>query len=186
MVEARRRRHEQLPRDHLVAVAVVGECPDHRGRPALRCLRHAHIVLGSASSEQGDTPRGYDGEGQGRDRIHAGGCGKALLEFRHPTIAMMKSRSLAPSGLGMTSVLPFFYFFYLKWRSGVVIPSERALARERGTCFWEGCRCAKAGEHHAPRPRSNLARAVMIMMSVTSRKTAVLVVGIEPTRAFAQ
>src|SRR6266550_5456797 len=46
------RRHDELPVDDLVAVAVVGKRADHGGGPASSGVWHTHIVLGSAGGEQ--------------------------------------------------------------------------------------------------------------------------------------
>src|SRR5882757_4180891 len=55
MSRGRSRRHNQLPADDLVAIAVVGEGADHGGSPAFGGVWHAHIVLGSARVAQVDT-----------------------------------------------------------------------------------------------------------------------------------
>src|SRR6266545_450716 len=55
MSRGRGRRHNQLPGDDLVAIAVVGERADHSGSPVFSGVRHAHIVLGSARVAQVDT-----------------------------------------------------------------------------------------------------------------------------------
>src|SRR3989442_15242474 len=55
MSRGRGRRHNQLPRDDLVAIAVVGERADHGGGPAFSGVWHTHIVLGSARGGQVDT-----------------------------------------------------------------------------------------------------------------------------------
>src|SRR5207249_3842325 len=55
MSRGRGRRHNQLPGDDLVAIAVVGERADHGGSPPFSGLWHTHIVLGSARVAQVDT-----------------------------------------------------------------------------------------------------------------------------------
>src|SRR5213080_4961980 len=55
MSRGRGRRHNQLPGDDLVAIAVVGERADHGGGPAFSGVWHTHIVLGSARGGQVDT-----------------------------------------------------------------------------------------------------------------------------------
>src|ERR1041384_3283222 len=57
--EPRRRGHEQLAGDDLVATAVGWERPHLVRRPIVRGLRHAHSLLGSAEERQEDT--GDDG-----------------------------------------------------------------------------------------------------------------------------
>ncbi len=54
MSRGRGRRHNQLPVDDLVAIAVVGERADHGGSPAFSGVWHTHIVLGSARGGQVD------------------------------------------------------------------------------------------------------------------------------------
>src|ERR1044072_8110496 len=53
--EPRRRGHEQLAGDDLVATAVGWERPHLVRRPIVRGLRHAHSLLGSAEERQEDT-----------------------------------------------------------------------------------------------------------------------------------
>src|SRR5437899_8697943 len=55
MRRGRGRRHNQLPGDDLVAIAVVRERADHGGSPAFSGVWHTHIVLGSARVAQVDT-----------------------------------------------------------------------------------------------------------------------------------
>src|SRR5437660_10936493 len=55
MSRGRGRRHNQLPGDDLVAIAVVRERADHGGSPAFSGVWHTHIVLGSARVAQVDT-----------------------------------------------------------------------------------------------------------------------------------
>src|SRR6266545_6117322 len=52
MSRGRGGRHNQLPGDDLVAIAVVGERADHGGSPAFSGVWHTHIVLGSARGGQ--------------------------------------------------------------------------------------------------------------------------------------
>src|SRR6267143_6523455 len=55
MSRGRGRRHNQLPGDDLIAIAVVGERADHGGSPASSGVWHTHIVLGSACGGQVDS-----------------------------------------------------------------------------------------------------------------------------------
>src|SRR6266849_5387039 len=54
MSRGRGRRHNQLPGDDLVPIAVVGQRADHGGSPAFSGVWHSHIVLGSAHGGQVD------------------------------------------------------------------------------------------------------------------------------------
>ena len=59
MRRPRCRRHEELSIEHFVPVAIVGERPDHIGRPGAGSLWHAHKMLGLGAGGQGSTPREY-------------------------------------------------------------------------------------------------------------------------------
>src|SRR5882672_3910179 len=52
MSRGRGRRHNQLPGDDLVAIAVVGERADQGGSPPFSGVWHTHIVLGLARVAQ--------------------------------------------------------------------------------------------------------------------------------------